>query len=90
MYARMNRTPLLEFVWNRRHTATKTREAAVELRITFERRQKYMTSGVRVLPKNWQRGRVVNRIDAIQLNQTLDKLMVDVRKVILELSLIHI
>lgn len=81
----MNKTPLLEFVYNRRKTATATKEAAVELRATYERRQKYMSTGIRLLPKHWHRGTVVNRVDAIQINQTLDKLMIDVRKVILEM-----
>lgn len=81
----MNKTPLLEFVFNRRKTATATKEAAVELRATYERRQKYMSTGIRLLPKHWHRGTVVNRVDAIQINQILDKLMIDARKVILEM-----
>ena len=81
----MNKTPLLEYVYNRKKTATKNREAAVELRITFERKQKYMTTGIRLLPKHWHRGSVVNRIDARELNETLEKLMTEVRQVILEM-----
>ena len=81
----MNKTPLLEFVYNRKKTAATNREAAVELRITFERKQKYMTTGIRLLPKHWHRGSVVNRIDARELNETLEKLMVEVRQVILDM-----
>ena len=81
----MNKTPLLEFVYNRKKTAATNREAAVELRITFERKQKYMTTGIRLLPKHWHRGAVVNRIDARELNETLEKLMTEVRQVILEM-----
>ena len=81
----MNKTPLLEFVYNRRKTATASKEAAVELRATYERSQKYMSTGIRLLPKHWHRGTVVNRVDAIQINQILDKLMIDARKVILEM-----
>lgn len=51
----MNKTPLLEFVYNRKKTAGTNKEGAVELRITFERKQKYMTTGIRVLP-NGTRG----------------------------------
>ncbi len=40
----MNKTPLLEFVYNRKKTVATNREAAVELRITFERKQKYFRS----------------------------------------------
>ena len=81
----MNKTPLLEFVYNRKKTAATNREAAVELRITFERKQKYMTTGIRLLPKHWHRGAVVNRIDARELNETLEKLMAEVRQVILDM-----
>ena len=44
-----------------------------------------MTTGVRLLPKQWHRGTVTNRVDAIQLNQTLEKLMIDVRQVVLNM-----
>ena len=81
----MNKTPLLEFVYNRKKTAATNREAAVELRITFERKQKYMTTGIRLLPKHWHRGAVVNRIDARELNETMEKLMAEVRQVILDM-----
>ena len=77
--------PLLEYVYNRYKKATSTKEAVVELRITFERKQKYMTTNIFLLPKNWHKGRVVNRVDALELNEFLDKLMVDVRKVILQM-----
>ena len=75
----MNKTPLVEFVYNRHKTASATKEAAVELRVTFERK------GVRLLPKQWHRGTVTNRVDAIQLNQTLEKLMIDVRQVVVNM-----
>ena len=81
----MNKTPLLEFIYNRKKTAGTNREGAVELRITFERKQKYMTTGIRVLPKQWHKGTIVNRLDALQLNQTMEKLMTEVRQVILEM-----
>ena len=81
----MNKTPLLEFVYNRKKTAATNREAAVELRITFERKQMYMTTGIRLLPKHWHRGAVVNRIDARELNETMEKLMAEVRQVILDM-----
>ena len=81
----MNKTPLLEFVYNRKKTAGTNKEGAVELRITFERKQKYMTTGIRVLPKHWHKGTIVNRLDAHELNQTMEKLMKEVRQVILEM-----
>ena len=44
-----------------------------------------MTTGIRLLPKHWHRGAVVNRIDARELNETLEKLMAEVRQVILDM-----
>jgi len=79
------KTPLLEYVWNRYKKATSRKEAVVELRITYERKQKYMTTGIFLLPKHWHHGTIVNRPDAIQLNQILEKMMVDVRKVVLQM-----
>lgn len=81
----VTRTPFLVYVWNRYGKATSKKEAVVELRITYERRQKYISTGIWLLPKHWHNGSVVNRIDAMQLNQMLDKLLVEVRKVIMEM-----
>ena len=81
----MSTTPIVTLVFNRRHSATTTKEAAVELRISYRKQQKYMSTGIRLLPKHWHRGRVVNRFDAAQINQTLDKLVADVRTVILKM-----
>ena len=55
----MNKTPLVEFVYNRHKTASATKEAAVELRVTFERKQKYMTKGYEVNVKRSNDGKVV-------------------------------
>ncbi|MBR1879156.1 MAG: site-specific integrase [Prevotella sp.] len=79
------KTPLLAYIYNRYGKATSNKEAVVELRITYERRQKYISTGIWLLPKHWRNGSVVNRVDAIQLNQMLDKLIVEVRKVIMEM-----
>lgn len=81
----MSTIPIVSLVFNRRHSATTTKEAAVELRISYRKQQKYMSTGIRLLPKHWHRGRVVNRFDATQINQTLDKLVADVRTVILKM-----
>lgn len=78
-------TPILTFVYDRRKRASNHKEGSVELRITFERRQKFITTGVRLLPKQWKNGQVVNRLDALELQETLETVMVKVRKVINEM-----
>jgi len=78
-------TPILTFVYDRRKKASSHKEGSVELRITFERHQKFMTTGVRLLPKQWKNGQVINRLDAQEIQQTLETLMIKVRKVINEM-----
>lgn len=75
-------TPILTFVFDRRKRATKDKEAAIEIRITFNRKQKYMTTGVRLLPKHWKNGHVTGRMDAAEIQRTLDLYMVRVRSVV--------
>lgn len=79
------RLPILKFIYNRYGKASPTRDAVIELRIAYNNKQKYLSTGIRLFPKEWQRGRVVNRLDAAILNKTLDKLMNDVRQVIYEM-----
>ena len=75
------RQPLIKYIYNRYGKASPTHDAVIELRITYNNKQKYLSTGIRLLPKEWQYGRVVNRLDAAILNKTLDKLMNDVRQV---------
>lgn len=81
----MRTTPLVALVYNRRHTATAKKEAAVELRVSYKKGQKFMATGIKLLPKHWHHGTVVNRVDALEINKTLGQLVVDVRKVILQM-----
>lgn len=74
--------PTLTLVYDRKGVATTTKEAPVELRIGFERRYKYITTGVRLLPKHWRGSYVTNRADAAELNETLDLIISKVRKII--------
>lgn len=70
------------FVYDRKKVSTAKKTASVELRLTFERKSKYITTGVRLLPKEWHRGTVVNRPDSKELNELLGSIMVRARKVI--------
>lgn len=72
--------PTFKFVYDRKKTATSTKEASVELRISHERKSKYISTGIRLLPKHW-RGYVTNRADAAELNEALDLILSRVRKI---------
>ena len=79
--------PVITFIYNRYKKASSTRKAVIELRAANKNRQKYMSTGIWVLPKEWdaRHQRVINRMDAAILNKTLDKLMNEVRQVIYDM-----
>jgi integrase len=76
------RLPILTFVYDRKHKGSSEKEVPVELRITLDRKQKYITTGVRILPNQWHHNCVVNRFDAMEMNRTLELILADARKVI--------
>ena len=78
-------TPTLTLMYDRRKRATSTKEGAIELRICHSSIKKYATTGVRVLPKQWRNGRIVNRLDAYELQRTLDMYVTHARQVINDL-----
>ena len=61
----------LTFVYDRKCKATKTSPAVVELRITADKVRKYISTGVKLLPKEWSNGSVVGRKDFKELNDQL-------------------
>lgn len=61
----------LEFVFDRRGRSSETKEGVVDLKITANRERKYISTGVKLLPKEWSNGSVVNRKDWKELNEQL-------------------
>lgn len=78
--------PILTFVFDRKHTATPKKESSVELRIAYGGKSRYISTGIRLLPKQWKNGTVVNRLDAKEINDALGMMMSNVRKVINDMS----
>lgn len=77
--------PVLKVLFDRNKRASKTKEGAIEVRITYNRVQRFVTTGVRVLPHQWKNGRIVKRLDAFELQHTLDMFVAHVRKVLNDL-----
>lgn len=48
--------PKIEFVFDRRHKADKNRKGSIDLRITYNRKQKFISTGVMVYPTQWKGG----------------------------------
>ena len=77
--------PNVSLIYNRYGKASPTQDAVVEVRVYYQRKIKIMSTRIRLYPKEWHKGRVTNRIDAIVLNRQLDKLLIDVRQVIYDM-----
>lgn len=63
--------PNLTYVYDRKGLATKTRAGVVELRISAGKVRKYISTGVKVFPKEWKGESVVGRTDWKELNDQL-------------------
>ena len=76
--------PTIKLIFDRHKRATSTKEGAIELRITHKRQQRFATTGIRVLPRQWKDGRIVNRLDALELQQALDAFVLNAQRIIQE------
>lgn len=85
IYYTMNNFPSIELIYDRRKKANKNKEAIIEIRITYDYKQKYISTGIKVLPKEWKNKKVVGRKDYVQINEALEKMKIDIRKVILDM-----
>lgn len=45
--------PQIKFVFDRKHMASNIKKGVIELRITFNRKQKFITTGVKCFPGEW-------------------------------------
>jgi site-specific recombinase XerD len=81
----INKYPQISFIYDRRKIASPQKKAAVELRINYAGKQKFLSTGVLLYPNQWKKGLIVNCPDSLQISQTLDKLVTDVRQIVLDM-----
>ena len=80
-----NKLPQISFIFDRRKVASSTRKSAVEIRITHNYKQKYISSGVMLYANQWKNGNIINCSDTIQISRTLDKMVSNIRQVIFDM-----
>ena len=80
-----NKLPQITFVFDRKKKATPTVKASVDMRITYNYKQKFISTGIRLYSTQWKNGKIINCSDMIQISQTLDKMLSNVREVILDM-----
>lgn len=81
-----NNLPQIVFVYDRYKKSSMDKKATVEMRITLNGKQKYISTGIKIYPNQWKKGQIINCPDALQMNAILDKMLVDVRQVILDMK----
>lgn len=81
----INKQPQITFVFNRRKNTSLTVKSAVEMRITYDYKQKYIATGVMLYLNQWKKGKIVNCPDILQISNTLDKMLTEVRQIILDM-----
>ena len=62
---------ILTYVFDRKKVASKVRTGVVELRISSNGKRKYISTGVKLLQKEWSNGSVVGRKDWKEVNDQL-------------------
>ena len=90
------KVPKVKLVYDRKKRATNTHEGTIELRVLFQCKQKFLSTGVAILPRQWDEKNecVKLRNDATSLNKALsliknaavDLLMEMVQQGIVDLS----
>lgn len=82
----MSGFPKISFIFDRYKKASRNKSAVIELRISYNRKQKYISTGIQLFPKEWENGMVINRPDARSLNQMLDNLLFEIRQILMEMQ----
>lgn len=70
------RIPALKFVFDRKHTASNTKKGSIDLRVTYDRKQKFVSTGVTCFPGQWDDTHecICNSTQADELNSIIIKM----------------
>lgn len=80
-----NKVPQIHLIYNRYKKADAKIKAVVEIRVTHNRKQKYLSTGIWLYPNQWKDGKITNCDNILQISQVLDKLVSNVRQVIIDM-----
>lgn len=82
----MTSFPKITYIYDRYKKASSKRKGTIEMRITYNRKQKYISTGIELYPKEWKKGEVVATADAQELNNQLDIMIAKVRQILIDMS----
>ena len=82
----MTSFPKITYIYDRYKKASSKRKGTIEMRITYNRKQKYISTGIELYPKEWKKGEVVATADAQELNNQLGIMIAKVRQILIDMS----
>lgn len=76
--------PTIKFVFDRKHQASDTAKGSVDLRITYNRAQKFINTGVKCNTSQWdsETESVINALESAELNETLLRIKMQTLRII--------
>lgn len=75
--------PSVRFVFDRKHHATRTTKGLVQVEVLYQRRRKWIGTGIHLYKHQWDEKRhVINSPTVIDDNETLDAIMQRVKEII--------
>lgn len=75
--------PTTRFVFDRKNTATKDKDALIQVEVLYERKKKYVTTGVKVFKDQWNdKLHIIKRDDMDVLNERIDSVKGSIDKFI--------
>lgn len=84
----MNQIPTIRLIFDRKNTANNNTKAIVQIEILYNRKRKYISTGVKVFKNQWsiKSSSVINHADADELNQLINISVTNIRKYFLLLK----
>ena len=77
--------PQVALVFDRKKKSSDTKEGIIEIRISYDYKKKYVSTGIKVLPSQWRNEMIINHPDSKNLNKMLNKKVSEVREEIIEM-----
>ena len=81
------RLPTITCIYDRYSKASARRKATVEIRISYQRKQKYISTGIYLYLRQWKNGTIVNTPDASGLNNAIGRMISDIRNILSDMAL---
>ena len=80
-----NKFPSITVVFDRRHLANINKKGSLEIRVSYNYKQKFIPTGIMLYPNQWKEGKIVNTPDALLISQLLDAQLQRIKQTLLEM-----